>query len=52
MRYIFELVDKDYSLTDGMIPLGSYTMKLNASSQLEPLGIMLPIIIHIHQKIL
>ena len=37
MRYIFKLVDKDYTLTDGMIPLGSCTMKLNASSQLEPL---------------
>ena len=29
MRYIKELMKKDYSLIDGMIPLGSCTMKLN-----------------------
>jgi glycine dehydrogenase len=38
MRYIKNLEKKDYSLTDGMIPLGSCTMKLNAAYQLEPLN--------------
>lgn len=37
MRYICRLGEKDYSLTTGMIPLGSCTMKLNAVSTLEPL---------------
>ena len=37
LRYMTELVKKDYSLTYGMIPLGSCTMKLNATYQLEPL---------------
>lgn len=37
MRYIQKLSDMDYGLTHGMIPLGSCTMKLNASVQLEPL---------------
>ena len=30
-RYLYRLTNKDYTLTDGMIPLGSCTMKLNAS---------------------
>ena len=38
MRYIHELVSKDFSLTDGMIPLGSCTMKLNAASELMPVS--------------
>jgi glycine dehydrogenase len=38
MRYARQLARKDVSLTDGMIPLGSCTMKLNAASQLEPLS--------------
>ena len=38
MRYTNHLIDKDYSLVNGMIPLGSCTMKLNASYQLEPLN--------------
>ena len=38
MRYTNMLIDKDYSLVTGMIPLGSCTMKLNASYQLEPLN--------------
>ena len=38
LRYINYLSDKDYSLVNGMIPLGSCTMKLNATSQLEPLS--------------
>jgi len=37
VRYIHHLADKDYTLCDGMFPLGSCTMKLNGSSQLEPL---------------
>ena len=38
MRYIHELVSKDFSLVNGMIPLGSCTMKLNASSELMPVS--------------
>ena len=37
MRYIYSLGKKDYTLCEGMIPLGSCTMKLNSCSQLEPL---------------
>ena len=38
MRYIHFLVSKDFSLVQGMIPLGSCTMKLNAASELLPIG--------------
>ena len=38
MRYINELVSKDFSLVNGMIPLGSCTMKLNAASELMPVS--------------
>ena len=38
LRYIQSLENKDYTLTDGMIPLGSCTMKLNATSELMPLS--------------
>tara|TARA_Y100001933_G_scaffold260505_1_gene312695 strand:+ start:2385 stop:5291 length:2907 start_codon:yes stop_codon:yes gene_type:complete len=38
MRYIFELANKDFSLVDGMIPLGSCTMKLNAAAELSPVS--------------
>ena len=38
MRYIHQLGRKDFSLTHGMIPLGSCTMKLNAAIELLPLS--------------
>ena len=38
LRYIHQLTKKDYTLCEGMIPLGSCTMKLNATYQLEPLS--------------
>ncbi len=38
MRYIFSLHEKDVTLTRSMIPLGSCTMKLNATSELLPLS--------------
>ncbi|MDI2129721.1 aminomethyl-transferring glycine dehydrogenase [Yinghuangia seranimata] len=36
LRYLRRLADKDYALDRGMIPLGSCTMKLNATSEMEP----------------
>ena len=38
MRYIHELVSKDFSLLNGMMPLGSCTMKLNAAVELMPVS--------------
>ena len=38
MRYMYELVSKDFSLVNGMIPLGSCTMKLNAAAELIPVS--------------
>ncbi len=38
MRYMKTLADKDFSLMNGMIPLGSCTMKLNAATELLPLS--------------
>ena len=38
MRYMNELVSKDFSLVNGMMPLGSCTMKLNAASELMPVS--------------
>jgi glycine dehydrogenase len=35
-RYLYSLQSKDYSLVHGMIPLGSCTMKLNATSEMLP----------------
>jgi glycine dehydrogenase len=37
-RYVYNLSQKDYTLCEGMIPLGSCTMKLNAAFQLEPMS--------------
>lgn len=37
LRYIHALQEKDLSLTHAMIPLGSCTMKLNASAAMRPL---------------
>jgi glycine dehydrogenase len=37
LRYLRRLADVDYALDRGMIPLGSCTMKLNATTELEPI---------------
>jgi glycine dehydrogenase len=38
MRHLKRLENRDYSLTQGMIPLGSCTMKLNAAAELAPIS--------------
>ena len=38
LRYIRSLADKDIALDRSMIPLGSCTMKLNATSEMIPVG--------------
>jgi len=39
LRYLRRLAARDYGLDRGMIPLGSCTMKLNATTEMEPLGL-------------
>ena len=46
LRYLRRLSDFDYALDRGMIPLGSCTMKLNATTEMEP--ITWPEFAHIH----
>jgi glycine dehydrogenase len=36
LRYLYSLQAKDFSLVHGMIPLGSCTMKLNATAEMIP----------------
>jgi len=38
MRYLKRLESRDYSLAQGMIPLGSCTMKLNAAAEMAPIS--------------
>jgi len=38
MRYLKRLENRDYSLAQGMIPLGSCTMKLNAAAEMAPVS--------------
>jgi len=38
LRYIHRLQDRDLSLTSSMIALGSCTMKLNATSEMQPIS--------------
>jgi glycine dehydrogenase len=38
LRYLRALADKDVALDRSMIPLGSCTMKLNATAELEPIS--------------
>ena len=39
LRYLRALSDRDFSLDRGMIPLGSCTMKLNATTEMEPISV-------------
>ena len=39
LRYLKLLSDRDYALDRGMIPLGSCTMKLNATAEMEPISL-------------
>ena len=39
LRYLRKLSDRDFALDRGMIPLGSCTMKLNATTEMEPVSL-------------
>ncbi|HXZ61789.1 MAG TPA: aminomethyl-transferring glycine dehydrogenase [Acidimicrobiales bacterium] len=39
LRYLRRLSDRDFALDRGMIPLGSCTMKLNATAEMEPVSL-------------
>ena len=39
LRYLRALSDRDFALDRGMIPLGSCTMKLNATTEMEPVSL-------------
>ena len=39
LRYLRQLADRDFALDRGMIPLGSCTMKLNATTEMEPVSL-------------
>ncbi|KAA1429400.1 aminomethyl-transferring glycine dehydrogenase [Nocardioides antri] len=39
LRYLHRLSNRDYALDRGMIPLGSCTMKLNATTEMEPISL-------------
>ncbi|WP_442938867.1 aminomethyl-transferring glycine dehydrogenase [Nocardioides sp. AX2bis] len=39
LRYLRRLANRDYALDRGMIPLGSCTMKLNATTEMEPVSL-------------
>ncbi len=39
LRYLHRLSSRDYGLDRGMIPLGSCTMKLNATTEMEPISL-------------
>ena len=39
LRYLRKLSDRDFALDRGMIPLGSCTMKLNSTTEMEPVSL-------------
>ncbi|GAB3998859.1 aminomethyl-transferring glycine dehydrogenase [Nocardioides marmoraquaticus] len=39
LRYVSRLARRDFALDRGMIPLGSCTMKLNATTEMEPVSL-------------
>ncbi|KAG5981000.1 hypothetical protein E4U55_003418 [Claviceps digitariae] len=51
LRYIYHLQSKDLSLVHSMIPLGSCTMKLNGTTQMELIGHDLTSNIHPHAPV-
>ncbi|KAK5991282.1 Glycine cleavage system P protein [Cladobotryum mycophilum] len=51
LRYIYHLQSKDLSLVHSMIPLGSCTMKLNGTTQMELIGNDMTANIHPHAPV-